>query len=69
MKLRYLMTTLLLCGPALVAAADNTGWQDARTPGATTAAAPQGQKRKQQVYRQPGLVESSRPGTKLAAGR
>ncbi|WP_096169536.1 DotH/IcmK family type IV secretion protein, partial [Enterobacter hormaechei] len=42
MKLRYLMTTLLLCGPALVAAADNTGWQDARTPGATTAAAPQG---------------------------
>jgi intracellular multiplication protein IcmK len=42
MKLRYLMTTLLLCGPALVAAADNTGWQDARTPSATTAAAPQG---------------------------
>ncbi|MEG5609455.1 DotH/IcmK family type IV secretion protein [Enterobacter hormaechei] len=43
MKLPYLMITLLLCGPALVAAADNTGWQDARTPGATTAASvPQG---------------------------
>lgn len=38
MKLRYLMTTLLLCGPALAAAADTTGWQDARAPGATSAA-------------------------------
>lgn len=42
MKLRYLLTTLLLCGPALAIAADNAGWQGARipgVPGATTAAA------------------------------
>jgi len=35
MKLRYLLTTLLLCGPALAVAADTPGWQGARTPGAT----------------------------------
>jgi intracellular multiplication protein IcmK len=35
MKLHYLLTTILLCGPAIVAAADNTGWQGARTPGST----------------------------------
>lgn len=35
MKLHYLLTTILLCCPAIVAAADNTGWQGARTPGST----------------------------------
>lgn len=64
MKLRYLMTTLLLCGPALVAAADNTGWQDARRLVQQLPPLLRRQKRKQQVYRQPGLVESSRPRNK-----
>lgn len=42
MKLRYLLTTLLLCGPACAVAADDAGWQNARTPTVTSAApAPQ----------------------------
>lgn len=32
MKLRYLLTTLILSGPALAATANDTGWQQARTP-------------------------------------
>jgi len=48
MKTRHLLATLLLCGPVLAAAADNAGWQNARTPGAT-AASPDPQEHEQQT--------------------
>lgn len=38
MKLHYLLTTLLLCGPACAASTDTPEWQNARTPTPATAA-------------------------------
>lgn len=40
MTFRYLLITLLLCGPALAAPADEAGWQKARTPTTALPAAP-----------------------------
>ncbi|NWJ78840.1 conjugal transfer protein TraN [Enterobacter sp. SECR19-1250] len=40
MTFRYLLITLLLCGPALAASADEAGWQKARTPTTALPAAP-----------------------------
>ena len=61
MKLRYLMTTLLLCGPALAVAADNTGWQNAGTPAQQVQLQPSKVLNHiQRTYPQPGLVGSYR---------
>jgi len=43
MTFRYLLITLLLCGPALAAPADNAGWQNARTPTTALPGAPASQ--------------------------
>lgn len=40
MKLRYLLTALLMCGSASSASTDTPGWQNARTPLTTTATSP-----------------------------
>lgn len=40
MKLRYLLTALLMCGSASSASTDTPGWQNARTPLTTTPTSP-----------------------------
>ncbi|EJF0241865.1 DotH/IcmK family type IV secretion protein [Citrobacter koseri] len=68
MTFRYLLVTLLLCGPAVAAAADDSGWQKARSPAAaSTSTAAAGAQAAQPAGHQGAGVPASQMSGELPA--